>query len=174
MKCPYCANPDSKVIDSREAADSVRRRRECLSCLARFTTYERVERLPLYVIKKDKRREEFDRHKLLSGLHKACDKRPLATGAVEKLAEDIEAEVYQMGKTEVTGSVIGDLVMAGLKRLDHVAYIRFASVYREFTDIAAMKQEVDTLVSQPPLLPDLEMVALQKGAPKLRRRSRAG
>lgn len=172
MKCPYCANPESKVIDSREAADSVRRRRECLACSARFTTYERVERLPLYVIKKDKRREEFDRHKLLRGLHKACDKRPLAAGAVEKLAEDIEAEVSRMGKPEVPGSSIGDLVMAGLKRLDHVAYIRFASVYREFTDIAALKQEVDTLVSQPRLLPDTGLAVLKKDTVRGKRRRR--
>ena len=172
MKCPYCGEPDSRVIDSREAAGSVRRRRECQACAARFTTYERIESVPLYVIKKDKRREEYDRIKLLGGLHKACDKRPLTAGAVEKLADDITAEIYRMGRTEVSSEVIGDLVMSGLKKLDHVAYIRFASVYRQFADIAELKTEVDNLVSQPLLLPEDEMAALKKnnGLKKTRRK----
>lgn len=149
MNCPYCGHSDSKVIDSRDVNDGVRRRRQCLSCHARFTTYERLQPASLFVIKKDQRREEFSREKLLSGLRKACEKRPLPTGTVDKLAEDIEAELYQLGKAEVPTSTIGDLVMEKLKALDHVAYIRFASVYREFQDITALKQAVDSLVTEP-------------------------
>lgn len=147
MKCPYCGYADSKVIDSRDVNDGIRRRRQCLGCRARFTTYERLQPTGLFVIKKDKRREEFSQDKLLSGIHKACEKRPLPTGAIDKLAEDIEAELYQLGRSEIPSSVIGDMVMVGLKSLDYIAYIRFASVYRDFTDITALKQEVDTLLS---------------------------
>lgn len=147
MNCPYCGFHDSKVIDSRDVNDGIRRRRECLSCGSRFTTYERLQPTGLFVIKKDRRREEFNREKLLTGIRKACEKRPLPTGAVEKLANDIEAELYHLGKAEIPSTVIGDMVMAGLKSLDNIAYIRFASVYREFADLTALKQEVDTLVS---------------------------
>ena len=146
MNCPYCDFNDSKVIDSREVNDGIRRRRECLSCGSRFTTYERLQPASLFVIKKDERREEFNRDKLLSGLRKACEKRPLPTGTVEKLADDIEAELYRLGKAEISTALIGDMVMERLKNLDHIAYIRFASVYREFADITALKQEIDTLV----------------------------
>ncbi|MDH5695769.1 MAG: transcriptional regulator NrdR, partial [Dehalococcoidia bacterium] len=131
MNCPYCGYLDSKVIDSREVNDGIRRRRQCLSCGARFTTYERLQPASLFVIKKDERREEFNRNKLLSGIRKACEKRPLPTGSVDKLADDIEAELYQLGKAEIPSAAIGDMVMERLKNLDHVAYIRFASVYRE-------------------------------------------
>jgi len=147
MNCPYCGYHDSKVIDSREVSDGVRRRRQCLSCGSRFTTYERLQPASLFVIKKDQRREEFNRSKLLIGIRKACEKRPLPTGTVDKLADDIEAELYRLGKAEIPGAVIGDIVMEKLRDLDHVAYIRFASVYREFADITALKQEVDNLVS---------------------------
>jgi len=147
MECPYCGYHDSKVIDSRDVNDGVRRRRQCLSCSARFTTYERLQPASLFVIKKDERREEFNRNKLLTGLRKACEKRPLPTGTVDKLADDIEAELYRLGRSEVPSKVIGDMVMGGLKNLDDIAYIRFASVYRDFTDITALKQEVDTLFS---------------------------
>jgi len=147
MNCPYCGYQDSKVIDSREVSDGIRRRRQCLSCGSRFTTYERPQPASLFVIKKDQRREEFNRSKLLIGIRKACEKRPLPTGTVDKLADDIEAELYRLGKAEIPGAVIGDMVMEKLRDLDHVAYIRFASVYREFTDITALKQEVDNLVS---------------------------
>ncbi|MDP2916664.1 MAG: transcriptional regulator NrdR [Dehalococcoidia bacterium] len=146
MNCPYCNYNDSKVIDSRDVNDGVRRRRQCLSCNARFTTYERIQPASLFVIKKDQRREEFNRVKLLGGVRKACEKRPLPTGAVEKLIDDIEAELYRSGKSEVPSTVIGDMVMAKLKNLDYIAYIRFASVYREFADITALKDAVDTLV----------------------------
>jgi transcriptional repressor NrdR len=164
MNCPYCDYHDSKVIDSRDVNDGIRRRRQCLSCGARFTTYERLQPASLFVIKKDQRREEFNRNKVLTGIRKACEKRPLPAGIVDKLADDIEAELYHVGKAEIPSAVIGDMVMERLKNLDYIAYIRFASVYREFTDITALKQEVDTLVSreartsvptsQLPLLPD--------------------
>jgi transcriptional repressor NrdR len=145
VNCPYCGKQDSRVIDSRSVDERVRRRRKCLACNARFTTYERVQPHDIFVIKKDGRREEFSRDKLLLGIRKACEKRPLPTGAVDKFVDTIEAEFYKVGKSEVSSSYIGDLVMEGLKKLDHIAYIRFASVYREFADIGDLKQEVDSL-----------------------------
>ena len=147
MDCPYCGYHDSKVIDSRDVNDGIRRRRQCLSCGSRFTTYERLQPTSLFVIKKDERREEFSRDKLLTGIRKACEKRPLPIGTVEKLVDEIEAELYRLGKAEILTKVIGDMVMEKLKSLDYIAYIRFASVYRDFADITALKQEVDTLVS---------------------------
>jgi len=150
MNCPYCDYPDSKVIDSRDINDGIRRRRQCLSCNSRFTTYERLQPAGLFVIKKDKRREQFDKNKLLAGIRKACEKRPLPTGTIDKLADDIEARLYQLGKAEIPTSVIGDMVMEGLRKIDHVAYIRFASVYRDFADITALKQAVDTLITAQP------------------------
>jgi len=147
VDCPFCEYNNSKVIDSRDATDGIRRRRQCLSCDSRFTTYERLQSASLFVIKKDQRREEFNKDKLLIGIRKACEKRPLPTGAVDKLADDIEAELYQQGKVEIPGTVIGDIVMEKLKSLDYIAYIRFASVYRDFTDITALKREIDNLVS---------------------------
>jgi transcriptional repressor NrdR len=135
------------VIDSRDANDGVRRRRQCLECDSRFTTYERLEKVSLFVIKKDETREEINREKLMAGIRKACEKRPLPSGTVDKLVDEIEAELYTLGKTEIPGRVIGDMVMDGLKKLDKIAYIRFASVYREFADITALKEVVDTLAS---------------------------
>ena len=179
MNCPYCGYRDSRVIDSREVNDGIRRRRRCLSCGSRFTTYERLQPASLFVIKKDERREEFSRDKLLAGIRKSCEKRPLPTGAIDKLVDDIEAELYLLGKAEITSDVIGDMVMEGLKSLDYIAYIRFASVYRDFTDITALKEEVDTLLSaeagvSPPteqllLLPDEKPVGLAKGYRKYRK-----
>ncbi|MDD5082271.1 MAG: transcriptional regulator NrdR, partial [Dehalococcoidales bacterium] len=119
MNCPYCSYHDSRVIDSRDVNDGTRRRRQCLSCGSRFTTYERLQSANLYVIKKDGRREEFNRVKLLSGIRKACEKRPLPTGTVDKLVDDIEAELYNLGKTEVPSTAIGDMVMDRLKGLDY-------------------------------------------------------
>ena len=160
MNCPYCGYHDSKVIDSRDVNDGIRRRRQCLQCNSRFTTYEKLQPASLFVIKKDQRREEFSQEKLLTGIRKACEKRPLPSGTVDKLADDIESELYQIGKTEIPSAVIGDMVMARLKNLDHIAYLRFASVYREFADITTLKEEIDTLASaavhladQLPLLP---------------------
>ena len=177
MNCPYCGYNDSKVVDSRDVNDGIRRRRQCLECERRFTTYERLQPAGLFVIKKDGRLEEFRRDKLLAGIRKACEKRPLPIGAVDKFADDIEAELYHLGKAEIPNAVIGDMVMEGLKRLDYIAYIRFASVYRDFTDITTLKQAVDTLVDsgtevshpdeQLPLLPTKEVV----GVTRNRRRS---
>jgi transcriptional repressor NrdR len=177
VNCPYCGYQDTKVIDSRDVNDGVRRRRQCLQCDLRFTTYERLQRASLFVIKKDGRREEFDREKLLTGIRKACDKRPLPGGAVEKLVDDIEIELYQMGHAEIPSTVIGDLVMAKLKGLDHIAYIRFASVYREFADITTLKEEVDSLAGhtiintadQLPLIP-LQELPIQLKTPRRVRR----
>jgi len=145
VNCPYCGRQESRVIDSRSVDDGVRRRRKCLACNTRFTTYERVQPHDIFVIKKDGRREEFSRDKLRLGIRKACEKRPLPTGAIDKFVDNIEAEIYKVGRSEVSSSYVGDLVMEGLKKLDHIAYIRFASVYREFADIGDLKQEVDSL-----------------------------
>src|SRR3989338_5494985 len=146
MNCPFCGHFDSKVIDSRDVNDGIRRRRECLKCEERFTTYERLQPASLFVIKKDERREEFNKEKLLAGLHKACEKRPLPTGTIDKMADDIEAELYGLGKAEIPSTVIGDMVMERLKKLDYIAYLRFASVYRQFADITVLKREIDNLV----------------------------
>jgi transcriptional repressor NrdR len=176
MKCHYCNSEDSRVIDSRDINDGVRRRRQCLACSSRFTTYERVLPGSLFIVKKDSRREDFNKDKLLVGIRKACEKRPLPTGAVDKLADDIEAELYQLGKAEITSYIIGDIVMERLRKLDYIAYIRFASVYRDFTDITDLKQEVDTLIGdgveavktgdQLSLLPDDKRKILSSGRRK--------
>jgi transcriptional repressor NrdR len=147
MKCPFCRHPKTRVVDKRnlEELDTIRRRRECLACGRRFSTYERIEWTGVSVIKKDGRRESFDRDKLLAGLLKACEKRPIAREAVEKLVSTVEAELYNYGNREVPAQVIGELVMDRLKELDKVAYIRFASVYREFTDLKSFEKELRTL-----------------------------
>ncbi len=152
MECPYCGFEDSKVIDSRAAGQGIRRRRLCLGCGRRFTTYERVENTVLVIIKKDKRREKFDREKLLGGIRKACEKRPLPIGTLEKLVDELEAELRESGKVEIPSSVVGEMVMERLRKLDHIAYIRFASVYRAFADIGSLKQEVDSLAGEEPAL----------------------
>ncbi len=146
MKCPYCSFPDSRVVDSRSVNEGVRRRRECLHCSSRFTTYERVHADSFLVAKKDGRREEFSRDKLASGIRKACAKRPISNDTIEKTVNEIEEELHKLGKVEIPSSVIGELVMEHLKGLDRVAYIRFASVDREFADIETFKKEVDALV----------------------------
>ena len=147
MKCPLCGADDSKVIDSRSIGSGIRRRRQCLRCNSRFTTHERAQPKGIFIIKKDGRREDFSREKILLGIRKACEKRPLPTGSIDKLIDTIETELFKMGKSEISSSVIGDKVMDKLEDLDHIAYIRFASIYREFTDIATMKQEVDKLLN---------------------------
>ena len=179
MKCPYCGSEDSRVIDSRDVNDGVRRRRQCLECSSRFTTYERVLPGSLFVVKKDQRREEFSKDKLLAGIRKACEKRPLPAGAVDRLVGDIETELYQLGRAEIASSTIGDMVMERLREIDNIAYIRFASVYRDFTDITDLKQEIDTLVGagietvldsgQLSLLPDEKQKALTRGWRKRQR-----
>jgi len=149
MRCPYCDHPDSKVTDSRETDDGIRRRRECLGCGQRFTTYERLQLATLFVVKKDGRREEFSRDKLLAGLRKACEKRPLPAGAVEAAAGEIESALLAQGLPEVSSRDIGEMVMRRLRELDLVAYIRFASVYREFRDLADLLREVERLAEEP-------------------------
>jgi transcriptional repressor NrdR len=172
MNCPYCGYNDSRVVDSREVDDGIRRRRQCLSCDARFTTYERVQSASLFVIKKDQRREVFDKNKLLVGIRKACEKRPLPADTVERLADEIETELYRQYRAEIPSAVIGDMVMERLKKLDFIAYVRFASVYRQFTDISTLKQVVDALVSdeiqaplptaQLPLIPAEELTRVAR------------
>jgi transcriptional repressor NrdR len=149
MRCPFCGHEDSKVVDSRDIDNSVRRRRECLNpdCAGRFTTYERVQAVAIYVVKKDGRREEFSREKLIAGLRKACEKRPLPSDAVDKMALEIESTLYQENAAEVPSSVLGEMVMDGLRSLDPIAYVRFASVYRQFADLEALREELESLLS---------------------------
>lgn len=147
MKCIYCNCTESRVVDSRPTEDgAIRRRRECEGCSRRFTTYEKIEMLPVFVIKKDKRREVFDAGKVRNGVIKACEKRPVALEDIEKLVRGIETKVCQMPEQEVTTDQIGLLVMEGLKELDEVAYIRFASVYRQFKDVQSFMQELQQLL----------------------------
>ena len=149
MNCPNCQKTDFKVFVSREVEDGIRRRRECLGCGYRFTTYERIQPTAVYVIKKDGRREEWSKDKLLGGLHKALEKRPLPVGTVDKLADEIEAELIETGRAEIPSTAIGDKVMDKLKAVDNIAYIRFASVYRKFTDVTEFKEMVDKLIGRP-------------------------
>lgn len=153
MNCPFCGFSDSKVTDSRVVENGIRRRRECQECGDRFTTYERIQTTALMVTKQDSRREEFDRDKLLSGIRKACTKRPVPSRAVEKMVEDIESELQQMGQSEVTANRLGTMVMDRLKVLDRVAYIRFASVYRDFQDIESFENAVKDLKEENTQLP---------------------
>ena len=145
MHCPYCNNSESKVIDSRDATDGVRRRRECIRCGLRFTTYERVQTSALMVAKRDNRREEYNREKLMSSIQKACVKRPLPTGAIDKLVHDIEIQLQDTGKAEIGSVSIGEMVIEHLRTMDPVAYIRFASVYRDFADVESFKEAVEAL-----------------------------
>lgn len=149
MRCPICGHGDSKVLETRPSDDgySIRRRRECLECQSRFTTYEKLDDLPLIVVKKDGRRESFDQHKILSGLIRACEKRPVPLEKLEKVVADIEKTLKNESlKREVTTAEIGELVMSHLKDIDEVAYVRFASVYREFKDIGTFLNEIKTLI----------------------------
>ncbi|HXV78019.1 MAG TPA: transcriptional regulator NrdR [Candidatus Polarisedimenticolaceae bacterium] len=148
MKCPYCSSTKDKVVDSRESGsgDAIRRRRECQGCGRRFTSYERIEEIPYLVIKKDGRREAFDRAKLMAGLHRACEKRPVSAKELERLGDDIEQLVQDAVDREVETRVIGECVMERLKELDKVAYVRFASVYRQFEDVAAFMAELKDLL----------------------------
>ncbi|OYT56181.1 MAG: transcriptional regulator NrdR [Candidatus Aenigmarchaeota archaeon ex4484_14] len=145
MQCPYCSSNDTKVIDSRETDGSTRRRRECLKCGNRFTTYERVEDIQFMVIKKDGRREQFNREKIKTGITKACEKRPISMEKIEQVVDKIEADLRRMGKTEIKSRVIGKMVVRELKHLDKVAYIRFASVYQEFDDLESFENELRKL-----------------------------
>ena len=150
MNCPFCSGLDSKVIDSRasEEGNAIRRRRECLVCQKRFTTYERVEEVPLVVIKKDGRREPFDRAKVLNGLVKACEKRPVSYAILEKFVNTVERELRNRMEQEVASTVVGELIMEGLKSIDEVAYVRFASVYRQFKDLGDLMHELQNLLGK--------------------------
>lgn len=150
MKCPYCNEADTKVIDSRPAEDnsSIRRRRQCERCGKRFTTYEKLETMPLMVIKKDNSREAYDRSKIEAGIIQSCHKRPVSTQQINSVIDEIENRVFNMEEKEIPTSVIGELVMDKLKELDEVAYVRFASVYREFKDVNTFMEELAKLLKQ--------------------------
>lgn len=152
MKCPYCDHQHTKVLDSRPVNDnkSIRRRRECEKCARRFTTFETVEEAPLMVVKKDGSREEFSREKLLRGLVRACEKRPVSVERLEQIVDDVEREVRQTASTEIESGNIGELIMGELYKVDEVAYIRFASVYRQFKDIDMFMKELSSLLNQSP------------------------
>jgi transcriptional repressor NrdR len=145
MYCPYCSHKESKVTDKRESPEGIRRRRECLKCGKRFTTYEKASIEDIYVIKKDNRREKFSREKLESGIHRAFEKRPVEKNKIDKMINEIEEQIRKRGKKEIKTSEIGELVMKKIKKVDNVAYIRFASVYRDFQDINDFKREIKDL-----------------------------
>lgn len=148
MKCPYCANPDTRVIDSRPAEDgnSIRRRRSCDVCGKRFTTYEKVETIPLIIIKKDNNREQYDRGKIESGILRACYKRPVSAEDIQKTVNNVETKIFSLEEKEISSSTIGELVIEELKNLDEVAYVRFASVYREFKDVNTFMDELKKIL----------------------------
>jgi transcriptional repressor NrdR len=150
VKCPFCDELEDKVVDSRMAkeGEAIRRRRECLGCKRRYTTYERVDEILPVVVKKDGRRESFDRTKILAGLKKACEKRPISTATIEAVTDRIEKRVQEMGETEIDSRIVGEELMKELHQLDQVAYVRFASVYREFKDIDQFMDELRTLAQQ--------------------------
>ncbi|HJS65732.1 MAG TPA: transcriptional regulator NrdR [Nitrospiraceae bacterium] len=150
MKCPFCDELEDKVVDSRMAKEGevIRRRRECLGCKRRYTTYERVEEILPMVVKKDGRRESFDRAKIHAGLKKACEKRPISTATIEDVTDRIEKRIQEMGETEIESRIVGEELMKELHQLDQVAYVRFASVYREFKDIDQFMDELKTLAQQ--------------------------
>jgi transcriptional repressor NrdR len=148
MKCPFCADTENKVIDSRLSKEGyvIRRRRECLSCNRRFTTYERIEEIPLMIIKKDGRREEFNRDKIRSGITKACEKRNVSMNSIEDFLDELEQELRETGKKEISSAVVGERVINRLHDLDEIAYVRFASVYREFKDVNDFVQELKLML----------------------------
>lgn len=148
MQCPSCRSDDTRVVDSRDDENAVRRRRECQSCKHRFTTYERAEAPRLFVAKKDGRREAYNRDKVLGGLRKASEKRPVSEAAIQEIADRVERELYARGESEVSSTVVGDLVMTELRGLDKVAYIRFASVYRSFADLNSFQEELAQLLAK--------------------------
>ncbi len=149
MKCPYCGEIENKVIDSRMSkdGDAIRRRRECLACTRRFTTYEHIEEIPITIIKKDGRREVFSREKVRQGMKRACEKRPVSINVIEAFIEDLERDLRETGEKEIPSNKIGEKIMAGLHELDDVAYVRFASVYREFKDVNDFVDELKSLLT---------------------------
>lgn len=148
MKCPFCGHIHDKVVDSRESkeAESIRRRRECLKCEKRFTTYERIDEIPYMVIKKDGRREKFERQKVLAGVLRACEKRPISMGKMEQIVNEVESYVIDSPERERSSAEVGQMIMHHLKQLDKVAYIRFASVYRDFKDVNEFRAELESLL----------------------------
>lgn len=150
MMCPFCGHKEDRVIDSRESkeGEAIRRRRQCLSCERRFTTYERTDEIPYMVVKKDGRREKFDRQKVLNGLLKACEKRPVAMGKLAQVVDEVEARIADMADRELSTTEIGEMLMERLQGLDKIAYVRFASVYRDFQDVEAFLSELNSLVRQ--------------------------
>jgi len=152
MRCPFCNHREDKVIDSRESkeGDSIRRRRECIKCERRFTTYERTDEIPFMVVKRDGRREKFDRQKVLDGLLKACEKRPVPMGKLAGIVDDIESKVIESQDREVTTTEVGEMLMERLKSIDKIAYVRFASVYRDFQDVEAFFDELKDLLQRRP------------------------
>ena len=150
MKCPYCGYSESKVVDSRPTDEeaAIRRRRECERCAKRFTTYEKIEEMPLIIVKKDGSREVYQRSKMMNGLLRACEKRPISISQIEELADDIEKELYNSMEKEIPSKKIGELVMSRLKKIDDVAYVRFASVYRQFKDINTFLEELNKLINE--------------------------
>jgi len=149
MKCPFCGFENDKVVDSRESkeGESIRRRRECLKCEKRFTTYERIDEIPYMVVKKDGRREKFERQKVLAGLLRACEKRPISMGKMEQIVNEVEQFVIDSPERERTASELGEQIMNNLKQIDKVAYIRFASVYRDFKDVGEFHSELESLLN---------------------------
>ncbi|MEZ0535814.1 transcriptional regulator NrdR [Caldicellulosiruptoraceae bacterium PP1] len=150
MRCPYCGFIDSKVINSRPSDEgkTIKRRRECIKCQKRFTTYEKIEKAPILIIKKDNRREEYDRGKILNGIIKACQKRPVSIETMNQIVDEIENDIYNSMRDEITSREIGEMVMEKLKELDQISYVRFASVYREFKDINTFLNELQKLLSE--------------------------
>lgn len=147
MQCPYCGQPDTRVVDTRSTSDSIRRRRECQKCRKRFTTYEQISEA-LLIVKRDGRREPFDRHKLLQGVRIACAKRPIAMADIDRIVDQVEEHLFSLGKAEVHSEVIGELVLEKLKELDPLAYIRFAIVYMEMDDVGALQRELERLMKE--------------------------
>ena len=172
MHCPYCTFSDSKVTDSRVVENGIRRRRECQRCGLRFTTYERIQATALMVSKHDGRREEFNREKLIVGIRKACTKRPISSRTIEKMVEDVEAELQHLGQVDVPTSILGSMVMERLMKLDRVAYIRFASIYQDFQQIESFEHAVQDLREENTQLPLMDVPPGEPG--RKRRRSSNG
>ena len=174
MRCPYCNNSDTRVTDSRNVETGIRRRRECTMCGLRVTTYERVQTRVVMLVKRDGRREEFHRDKLWASVTKACAKRPLQMGSIDKLVQDIEATLVDSGRAEMPSETIGEMVMERLKKLDRVAYIRYASVYRDFKDIETFKEEIESLLEPPQTADDVssQLSFLEEQVLPARRRRR--
>lgn len=150
MKCPYCLYYESKVVDSRptEEGQAIRRRRECIKCSKRFTTYEKIEEIPIIVVKKDGNRQSYDRNKLLNGIIKSCEKRPVSISVIEKMVDEIEKKLYNSLEREVTSVEIGEMIMNKLKDIDEVSYVRFASVYRQFKDLNSFMDELKKILDE--------------------------